>query len=108
MCRMLVRGSRIGLIAVFAGSIIPTPSTLKLYSHTPASIAGTVTDQTSFVPLVIAARPSFHWPCTKTSEALGARTRKVTERSAAISGERTGGVKFRRGGVLVEGAWAMT
>ena len=79
---MLVRGSRIGLIAGLAGSIICRPSTWKLYSQTPAGTGPTVTVQTPLASFVIGARPSGHWPVTITSVALGARSRNVTRRSA--------------------------
>ena len=99
-CRMLVRGSRIGLMAGLTGSIMVSPSTWKLYSQTPGSIGPTVTLHTSLESLVIDARPLGHCPLTTTSVALGACRRNVTLRSACTSGERTGGGRRgRHGGV---------
>ena len=106
MCKMLVRGSRIGLMAGLAGSIIETPSSCKEYSQTPGSTGPTVTLQTPLVSWVMAVRPEGHWPLTYTSSALGARMRNVTRRSSAISADRTGGGPWGRRGAAFVGATA--
>src|SRR6516165_5159099 len=82
------------LIDGFRGSIVDTPSTLKLYRYAPGSIGPSVTSHTPFSPLVSAAAcwlPGMSLPVSFTASAFGARIRKVTCRSLCTSGETTTG-----------------
>src|ERR1035441_9656862 len=76
--------------AKFPGSIVLSPSMVKVYASISGASGPTVKLRTPSASFTSGCVPLMNSPLNTTDPASGARSRKVTCRSALISGERTG------------------